>query len=58
MITDEQLKADIREQMTVKKLNTSQLERLSGFYGLRLYLNTPGRSITIVNACKVAVALE
>ena len=56
--TDKALKQYIRDRQKALKINTARLERLSGFYGLRPYLATDGRSISILNACKVAAALE
>lgn len=52
------LKQYIRDQIKAKKLSISRLERLSGFTGLRQYLETPGRSASVKNVLAVLSVLN
>jgi hypothetical protein len=56
--TDKEIKEFIRQRIRVKKLSVARLERLSEFYGLRLYLDTPGRSASIKNVLAVLLVLN
>ena len=55
---DNEIKEYVRSAIKANKLSVARLERLSGFYGLRLYLNTKGRSATVSNVVAVLVAID
>jgi hypothetical protein len=56
--SDNEIKEFIRSSIKSNRLSVAQLERLSGFYGLRLYLNEPGRSASVKNVLAVLLVLN
>ena len=56
--SDARIKTYIEAAIVAKNLSIGRLEKLSGFTGLRLYLDTEGRSASIKNVLAVLAVLN